>query len=938
MSESGAQVSSLTVLGGPKGGTRLVIDEVVDEILVGSDPFCKLCLELPGVSPIHTRLWLDASGLTVHDTHSPRGVFVNDQRVAEPTALRDGDILWLGPPGDPDSVMIQYRAGAPVAPKVAPPPPAGPTGADAGHGADEFFITDAATPTPSPDAADFFVMDDAATLPPTPTPPAPMKAAPPPAPPPAQPAAEDAFFVVDEPVAPAAPPAGAAPPEESFFVIEDAAASPPAPPPPPPPAPVKPTPPAAAAPPVARPPAPQPPPTQPTPAPKPAVAPAGAAPARSTPTPAAPAGVAPQPPAAPRPAAPAPPAARPVTPRAPAARRPGPPAAEVPRARVPPRPSRRAGPRWVMPAAAAVVVLGGGGFAAWQLLNRAPQLETISPARARAGQTVALTGRRFSAVPQQNRVLFREKEGRVHAASDTRIEVEVPELPLPVGSDVRVPVTVEVGGKTAGVIEIALYAAPFMHGVSPDVAAPGDEVSLHGSGWGEGVVVRFGSQQAEIVDARPPALKVRVPALEGPPGSSFPITVVMGAETSNPLPFLLGRLPLVLGAEPSTAAPGDLVTVTGRGLRGAGPAVATVGGSKALVLSVSENEVKLVVPQVAAPGPATLELRVPGQEAPGEWTMNLTPPADPIDLRFVAEPYEDVPGHDHAVVGTGIGPAFVLSASGGRSAADRAYDAARRLNEAAVAIRASLDQNLELRGLDSQPTIGLVGRPDPILEVSEEDAAAYDEDWTKLGGKGGPVTRARLAQWWGALARDLVLLLARGEKPTHAAALAPEGRVLAEVYLAARRSGGVGVPRAVVTQAKPPVVNALRTLALRVPASVRGPDAGPPTAPGTTTAALALKLDGLWRGFELVSGEKKFLNVTFSGGGGDLAYVGGVRVSMPLQQVEQDRKGKVRFSIQVATGMRHYLGQWDGQKLTGSVSTTPDGTGDLGRFELIPVR
>jgi hypothetical protein len=185
----------------------------------------------------------------------------------------------------------------------------------------------------------------------------------------------------------------------------------------------------------------------------------------------------------------------------------------------------------------------------------------------------------------------------------------------------------------------------------------------------------------------------------------------------------------------------------------------------------------------------SLELRVPGREHPALAAVTVTRPADPVDLRFVAEPYEDAPGHDHAVLVTGLGPAFVLSASGGRSAAQRGYEAARRLNEAAAAIKSSLDQNLEVRGLDSQPVIGLIGRPEPILEVTEDDAAAYGEDWTKLGGKGGPVTRVRLAQWWGAVARDLVLLLVRGEKPTQAAALAPEGRVLDELYLAARRTG-----------------------------------------------------------------------------------------------------------------------------------------------------
>ena len=102
-------------------GTCLVIDDAVDEVLVGSDPDCRLSLDLPGVSPIHARVWRDLGGMTVYDTRSPRGVYVNDARIVDQAPLHDGDVLWLGPPGDPDSVMIQCRLpeesilGAPVA-------------------------------------------------------------------------------------------------------------------------------------------------------------------------------------------------------------------------------------------------------------------------------------------------------------------------------------------------------------------------------------------------------------------------------------------------------------------------------------------------------------------------------------------------------------------------------------------------------------------------------------------------------------------------------------------------------------------------------------------------------------------------------------------------------------------------------------------------------
>src|SRR5262245_44257118 len=115
--------ATLTVLGGALKGTHLVIDDAVDDVLIGSDPDCRLCLDVPGVSPIHARLWLDADGAVLHDTRSPAGVWVNDDRVSDKHALKDGDILWLGEPGGPDSVMIQFRSFVEGA-SAGPEPPA----------------------------------------------------------------------------------------------------------------------------------------------------------------------------------------------------------------------------------------------------------------------------------------------------------------------------------------------------------------------------------------------------------------------------------------------------------------------------------------------------------------------------------------------------------------------------------------------------------------------------------------------------------------------------------------------------------------------------------------------------------------------------------------------------------------------------------------------
>jgi hypothetical protein len=109
---------SLTVLSGSKAGTVFVVDDSVDNVLIGSDASCRFSLPDTGVDPIHARLWIDLEGITVYDTDSPRGIYINDDRVEGQSRLRNGDILWLGAPGDDASVMLQCRI--PSAPEVEP--------------------------------------------------------------------------------------------------------------------------------------------------------------------------------------------------------------------------------------------------------------------------------------------------------------------------------------------------------------------------------------------------------------------------------------------------------------------------------------------------------------------------------------------------------------------------------------------------------------------------------------------------------------------------------------------------------------------------------------------------------------------------------------------------------------------------------------------------
>jgi hypothetical protein len=466
---------------------------------------------------------------------------------------------------------------------------------------------------------------------------------------------------------------------------------------------------------------------------------------------------------------------------------------------------------------------------------------------------------------------------------------------------------------------------------------PGEEVVLAGSGWGQGAAVRFGSVDVPTVEVTSSTIKVRVPPLDGPPGTSVPVVVSMGADPSNPAPFILGRLPLILSLEPRTAGAGDAITIDGRGFtRDAARDQVRIAGTRAVVGSSSEEQLKVVVPFIDAPAAEVpVELRVAGLENMAQTTLNLSPPADPVDLRFSAEPFEDEAGHAHAAVTTALGPTLVLSAAGGRSAGERAYEAQRRLNEAAAALKASRDADLEVRAIDGTYDIVLSGRSEPLVEVKPEDAAAYNEDWTKARGRGGPVTPGRLASWWGAVLRDLVQLLVRGEKPHYAFALAPDGKVLGDLFDQARKVAPFGVPRSVLAQSRPPLRPGLRAIALRVPASVPLPAGEAAAAPATPAAGVPrLVLAGDWSGTETEAGERRFVTVNFAPPAGSLTYQRALTITVSLGNVEQGRDGSVKFEAQAGRGLHYYSGRWDGQKITGRIASDPTFQTVIGNFEL----
>ena len=65
--------------------------------LIGRDPAATIAIDHTSVSRRHAQLTVRDTVATIEDLGSRNGTFVNGQRIASATTLRDGDVVALGP-------------------------------------------------------------------------------------------------------------------------------------------------------------------------------------------------------------------------------------------------------------------------------------------------------------------------------------------------------------------------------------------------------------------------------------------------------------------------------------------------------------------------------------------------------------------------------------------------------------------------------------------------------------------------------------------------------------------------------------------------------------------------------------------------------------------------------------------------------------------------
>ena len=541
----------------------------------------------------------------------------------------------------------------------------------------------------------------------------------------------------------------------------------------------------------------------------------------------------------------------------------------------------------------------GGGAAAvvllvwllvWLFFGPTPSVASVQPAAGEAGVSVILVGDRFSTDPTKDVVRFGEAPAKVTAAGETSLTVVVPDAAVP-GS---AALTVQVGRRRSKPAVFQVLKALRISALEPDVALPGEEVTVKGAGLDNaGLVLAVEGKPTQVFDVQTTSLRFRVPALATDPVRSVPVLLRTREQVAKPVDLMIGKLPLVLTVNPRSVEAGERVTLKGRGFApDPGANRVHIGRALALVLQASPTELTVVAPDLGMSGPAVLTVEAAGRSNSASIPVQVgAGSSSTYRLRFYAAPAEAA---GQVFVATVAGPMLLLaSKDDAPSVEERAAKAALVLSALADAAGAGRSASVEAR---NPPALAVVGG-DVILRVTAEDAAAYARP-PGVTAKGSAPTPSALAAHWAALVGDALAMFARGERPTRLFATTGRARALLDLQAEVGFRPGSGVAAIRMAQLSPEAQQKLRDMAM-LP--------GAP-APGLAGAAV----EGRWEGeladsdgvTKAVVVELRLKGIALSG---TLALGRKVTLQIPLTDVTV-QGGNLRFSLRRAGSVHAFEG------------------------------
>lgn len=557
--------------------------------------------------------------------------------------------------------------------------------------------------------------------------------------------------------------------------------------------------------------------------------------------------------------------------------------------------------------AAAVAAVAAGSMVASGLLPKStPVVEQLTPAKARPGQTVTLTGSGFAATPEANTVRLGDQVIAVIFASEARLEIVLPRE-LALGLPVELPLVVEAMGRRSQATRLTVVAAPNLERLEPPAARAGDVVTAFGRHLaGMPVTVHVAGAAAELLGIEPTALRFRVPATGAlADGSRAAVDVWAGGEQAERVFLAVGRLPLVTDVVPPRGNVGEQVTLRGFGFDpdAAGNRV-HFGEREALVLAATATELIVSAPaaEPVLAGQSELEVLVAARGAtsssPAVFTL-LGPPSGTFLPHFYAAPVPELPAQNHAFVATELGPLMLLTGPAGSvSTAARAAHAAGVLNELVEAAAKPLALVFKV---EPAPSVMLAGGSYIVATATSTDALGYEGLWAKLGRR-GEATPNSVATHWTALLQDYLALFVQHQRPTKVLELTSRGQLLADIHAQALKAAGGprGVPTELLSRLRPQLADGLREMALLL------------SPPGQSNPGAAVV--GRWRG-TMEEGDRGaqpiqvrlYLEGKRLSGSLTRRSPRGVEGEIPLQSVDYEG-GDLAFAVPVGESVLHFQG------------------------------
>jgi hypothetical protein len=620
------------------------------------------------------------------------------------------------------------------------------------------------------------------------------------------------------------------------------------------------------------------------------------------------------------------PAIVPERPREPAV----PPRIEQPHAppKTRPQPVRRRVPRPVVVALATALVGGGVAIGAHVMRAPAPVIESIAPALVEPGQTVTVLGSGFESDASRNTVRCGERVAMVTSAAPDRVSFVVPDGLAPT-APVDVSVSVDARGTRSNALFLKVHRAPRVESLSPDVALPGEEVEIKGQNLdGTPLIVAVTGVTAVVKQTSATSIRFVVPQVPLQAGRAATVSVQIRNVSARPAELLLGRLPLISGAEPRSAQAGDRVRVRGRGFStDSGGNEVSIGSQPALVLAATPTELLVAVPGqgIGSSSDVRISVRVEGKDSSGEARLAvLQPSASTFVPRFFAAPAAGRSPEQHVLVASDLGPFLLLSdKADAPSLAERAVRTAAALNSLFDrAAAATIDVVLVEA---PAPAVAIAGSSEPVLSPTELDAAGYEAGWDPSL-KGRKATRRAVAAYWTALVSDHLALFVAHRRPYRVLELSPKGRALRQIFGDAARRGspGAGVPVSVLSPLPQSLAQALREMAFEIP---------DPKHPA------AAAVEGLWEGtMEEAGGISRTIQVQLRVQGGKLTgslstRQGVATIEIPLGELEFD-KGQLKFTLSAGGPPKRFTGKMQADTISGTVAAGRGTSQAEGRFSL----